>query len=529
MVPLRNVPTLSGYVLCFLMRWPIRSNILKVAILTVLSRFGGLIRDSLLAWLIGAGAVADAYTTALRIPNMLRDLLGEGALSSVIVSRLGALRADPTRCKLLVRQLVGFWGSIMTLVVVLGVCFSNQLVSLVAGGFSDVEKFNLSVQLTQRIFPYIGIVGLAAMTMGVLHHLKVFTWSSAASSFYNLTMIIMLLMGAWLFGDDPNSLVAWIAGSVVFSGIVQWFSQLPGFRGTGYSMLPSFKFKDPELKRIVLMLFPSVMSVAAVQVNVLVNHRYASELGDGAVASMYFAFRLMQLPVGVVGVAVSTVLLPTLGEHIRKGNDLGFGEEIAKSLITASFLSVPAVLGLTALGPQLVSVLYQRGEFDEHAAQVVWFALQGFLLGVLPYVYKKNLEQGFFAKGDTKTPLKISLFSIFVNASLNGTMVFALDLGLRGLCLGTSMVLWGNALLLIVALKKRHGVRFPLVGMLKNVLGMFVLSVAMYGFVGLLKKHLPFEDEILQVLTLASAGGAFYLGVAFLLKKTIAWDLRKLI
>jgi putative peptidoglycan lipid II flippase len=512
----------------------------------LLSRFGGLIRDALLASFLGAGWVADAYITALRIPNMLRDLLGEGALSSVVVSRLGALKGQDGRIKSLIRQLLGFWSLALGGIAFLGICCAPYLVSVIAHGLDSKESYELAVLLTRIIFPYIAIVGMAALTMGVLHHLKVFGWSTSSSSFSNLFMIIWLLLGGSFFQADIVSMSKWVALGVVISGLVQWGSQWPGFVGQNISLKPSFQFVDSELGNITRLLGPSILSVAAVQINVAVNHGFATTIGTGAASSVYFAFRLMQLPVGIVGVAVSTVLLPTLTDHLRENKLDRFGRELGSALVSASFLSIPAVAGLWVLGPEIISMLYERGRFDADASLGVWMALQGFLFGILPYVFNKSLIQAYFALSDTKTPVYISGVSILVNFGVNAYLVFGLGYGVKGLTTGTSCVLLGNFLMLLLGLRHRHGIRLPFLNMLKRWLPMLLFSGLMIYAIAFAQSLQPLQplqplvykgDEtgvdsslvlVFQTLSLTVLGGVTYLGSWFLLKKALKFDFRKL-
>ena len=492
----------------------------------MISRFGGLIRDSILASLLGGGWVADAYATALKIPNMLRDLLGEGALSSVVVARLGAIGNDSERSKRLVRELMGFWMIVLGGVACLGVLGAPLLVKAIAYGFNRPEQIELSIHLTRIIFPYVAIIGLAALSMGVLHHLRAFGWSSSASSFSNLSMIILLLGGAFFFKDNLHAMSTWIAISVVLSGLVQWATLLPGFKGSGISLVPLYKFNDSEIWNIVKLLGPSVLSVAAVQINVAVNHGFASALEEGSASSVYYAFRIMSLPVGIVGVAVSTVLLPTLTGYVRDKRQEDFRLEIAQALITGSFLTIPAVAGLFVIGPNLIALLYQRGQFNSHHTQMVWLALQGFLFGVLPYVYNKSLVQAYFAHSDTKFPLKISLLSIAVNGGLNAYMVYGLCWGIRGLTLGTSGVLLCNSLMLMAGLKWKYGYAMPWPKIIPALSMMVGLSVLMALGIEFLSHYGP--QKVWVTLVYTALGGAFYLGLWFVIKKMAKWDFRKI-
>lgn len=503
-----------------------KSNTLKVGSLVVLSRFGGLIRDSLLATFLGGGWVADAYTTALRIPNMLRDLLGEGALSSVVVARLG--QVEEQRQGPLVRQLMGFWLLVLGCVCLAGILLAPHLVGWIAGGLEG-EAAELTTDLTRILFPYILLVGLAAMTMGILHQRRIFGWSTSASSFGNLTVIFgMLLIGNFVAGE-AHELAYWISACVLLAGLAQWCSQFPGLRGTGLKLWPSFRFTDPEVKRVFALLGPSVLAVSAVQINVMVNVNYASELKiAGGLAALYFSFRLMQLPVGIVGVAVSTVLLPTLTDMAKGSKVVEMGREMGGALAGVLFLALPAVGGLWVLGPDLIALLYEHGRFDAAATERVWTCLQGFLWGILPYAFNKNLMQGFFAHSDTRTPLVVSTMSIGVNAALNHHLAFNLGWGLWGLTLGTSGVLAFNTLGLWLGLQWKHGIVLPIGELMKNVVLCVLLSCAMVGTLMWLRPMLTETWPLVRVVILTSAGAMLYLGPVLALKVLLGWDLRRL-
>ena len=491
-----------------------------------MSRILGLIRDSLIAHFIGAGLISDAFYTAFRIPNMLRDLLGEGSLSSIIVSRLGQVKEKKGKkaVKNLIQRLFGFWAVILCLISLLGMLFAPYLVQMMAWGFSDkVVLYQLTVDLTRKMFPFIGMVGLSALTMAVLHHHKIFGWSSAASSFLNLTIICISCYCYFSFNPSPESMVHYLVYAFLIGSVVQWVSMWPGLIKSKINFWPqnpfSFLWHDSEVNKVFLMLGPSILGVAAVQINVLVNHNYATFLSEGTVTHIYYSFRIMQLPVGIVGVAVSTVLLPKLSEYFSKNNTNAFSNEISTAITKVSFLTIPAIAGLSLVGDQLIIALYEHGKFSTQASSGVWLALQGYLIGILPYVFNKNLIQAFYARNDIKFPVLVSLISVLLNAGINYSLAFHFGMGAYGLTMGTSIVLAINTVALILGLKVKHQctLNYKKIG-----LQLFLISIAtifMCITVVMIQSRINLNHQVFQLILETVAGLISYFAFTFILKK----------
>ncbi|MBF0197641.1 MAG: murein biosynthesis integral membrane protein MurJ [Planctomycetes bacterium] len=508
----------------------IKSNTVKVGMLTLGSRCLGLGRDSLIASYLGSSWVSDVYITAFRIPNMLRDLLGEGALSSVIVSRLGVVKEEnEERLRPLIKALFGFWAIVLACVTAVGIFLAPYIVTFLSPGFHDnPEQLKLGIKLTRILFPYIFLVGLSAMTMGVLHHLRKFTWASSASIFFNGTAILSMLVLSFFWPSSPEQKVYLVAITMLLGGLVQMCSQWPGLKGSGFSLVPSFNWQDPEIKKVLMLIAPSIISVAAIQINVAVNHALSTLIGDGAATSLYYAFRLMQLPVGIVGVAVSTVLLPTLTQHFAKGEEKGFAFELSNALVAVSFLTFPAIGGLLALGEDVVEVIYGHGRFDQAAVSYSWLALQGYLFAIAPYVWNKNLIQGFFARSDTKYPLIVSFFSIIINAGVNITLVQVLDCGVRGLAMGTAFVLMMNSIFLVIGLRYKHGVSFPLRPIFIHLGTMLCWTALMVMSLFFVSQLLQDANIYLRVGCVVPVGMAVYFSLWAAFKRWGKKDFRKL-
>ncbi len=434
---------------------------LKVASMVLLSRVLGMARDMFYARLFGGGALFDAFATAYRIPNMLRDLLGEGALSSAVVSRLAQVEAREGRARVseVARRLMAFFGLLLIAVLILGELAAPSFAMALGPGFRDAPgKMELTIFLARVMFPYLALVGISALTMGLLHHVRAFGWAASASSFFNLA-VMAGTGGCFLLTRDPVFAVKGAAAAVLAGGVVQWLSLWPGLRGTGISLVPELRFSEPEIRKVLVMIAPSFLSVAAVQINVAVNHAFASYLAEGSVSHIYYAFRLMQLPVGIVGVAISTVLLTDLSRLHAQGDTGEFSRRMNKAIADVAFLFLPAVAGLGVLGRDVVALIYERGHFTATDTLGTSAALLGYLPGILAIGLNKNLLQGYYACGDTRYPMRVACFSIFVNALLNYTLAFKTSLGIFGLTAGTSVVLFLNTGQLWWGLRKRHALR----------------------------------------------------------------------
>jgi len=504
----------------------LKSHSLKVGSFVFLSRILGLARDSLIAHFIGAGKISDAFYTAFRIPNMLRDLLGEGALSSIVVSRLGQVKEKKGEKAVanLIQRLFGFWAVFLIIISLLGMLLAPFLVQFMAWGFNDnLELYELTVDLTRKMFPFIGMIGLSALTMGILHHHKIFGWSSAASSFLNLSIICVSCCCYFLYQTNAESMVHYLVYAFLIGSVAQWLSMWPGLIKAKVNFIPqnpfSFLWHDPEINKIFLMLGPSILGVAAVQINVLINHNYASFLSEGTVTHIYYSFRIMQLPVGIVGVAVSTVLLPKLSEYFSKHNNNAFSNEISNAITKVSFLTIPAIVGLSLVGDQLIVVLYEHGEFSTQASKGVWLALQGYLIGILPYVFNKNLIQAFYARNDVKYPVIISLISILLNAGINYCLAFHFGLGAYGLTMGTSIVLAINTIALVFGLKYKHRCSLNYKKICMQLLMIGIASLFMYMIVLIVQSKINLNNQILQLSIETTAGLLSYFTFSFIIKK----------
>src|SRR6202171_1047594 len=323
-----------------------------IGLAVMCSRLLGLAREQIFAALFGGGAAMDAFTAAFRMPNLLRDLFAEGALSTAFVTTFSKTiaRGGDTAAWRLANKVATLTAIVLSALCVLGIAFSPQLVAMLAPGF-DVGKAALTVTLTRIMFPFILMVSLAALVMGMLNAKNVFGMPAMASSFFNVGSIVGgVLLGAWLdphFG--PRALIGLAIGTLI-GGALQLGVQLPRLGRLGYQFRPDFAWRDAGVSAILALMGPSVIAASTTQFNVLVNSIFASTLGDGRIFWLSIAFRLMQLPLGLFGVALGTVSLPLLSRLAVGGDMAAFRGELARAMRLGFLLTIPSALGLVMLG-----------------------------------------------------------------------------------------------------------------------------------------------------------------------------------
>src|SRR3984893_15558922 len=356
-----------------------------VGIAILCSRVLGLIREQVFAGLFGAGKNLDAFLMAFRLPNLLRDLFAESALSTAFITTFSqkiAREGDESAWRL-ANKVATLTAVFMSAVTVLGIVFAPQLVDLLTWWNWPPDKTALTVWLTQIMWPFMLFVSLAALVMGMLNAKHVFGAPAMASSYFNLGSIIAgVSIGWWLdphFG--PRSLTGLAIGTLI-GGALQLGVQLPRLRRLGYQFKPDFAWRDAGVSAILALMGPSVIAASTTQFNVLVNSMFASTLGDGAIFWLAIAFRLMQLPLGVFGVALGTVTLPLLSRLAVAGRLDAFRSELARAIRWALLLTLPSMVGLIMLAEPIISVLYQHGKFNAYEAAQAAGALRFYAIGL---------------------------------------------------------------------------------------------------------------------------------------------------
>jgi putative peptidoglycan lipid II flippase len=461
MALLRSVATVGGY--------------------TMLSRVLGFVRDMMTAALLGAGPVTDAFFVALRLPNLFRSLFAEGAFSAAFVPLFAGMVAKDghPHAKLFAEDALAALLVALVVFVIAGEAATPWLLHILAPGFAaDPDKFALTVALTRITFPYLLFISLVALQGGVLNSLERFAATAVTPTLLNLFLIGALLLVRPISGEA----LAW---AVTLAGIAQFLWLMVSCWQAGLPLsLPRPRF-SPEVQRLVRLMLPGVFGAGATQLNLVISTAIASLLPTGAVSYLYYADRLEQLPLGVVGYAVGTAILPPLSRHVRMGDNAGAIETQNRGLELAFLLTLPAAVALGVAALPILEVLFQRGAFGPAEAHATAGALAAYAAGLPAFVLVKVMAPGFFARHDTATPVKIALAAIGVNVVLTTTLGLLTPLAHVGVACATSAAGWVNALLLIYLLHRRghfaldRRARRSLPRMLAAAIGMGVLLLVL--------------------------------------------------
>ena len=453
-----------------------------VALAVLCSRVLGLIRDQVFSMLFGGGEVMDAFIMAFRIPNLLRDLFAEGALSTAFVtvfSKTTAVEGDRAAWAL-ANKVATAAAVTVSFLTIAGIVCAPWIVAVLAPGF-DPAKAALTVTLTRVMYPFILMVSLAALVMGMLNAKDVFGVPAMASSFFNLGSIVVGVGLGWLL--DPHfgqRATLGLALGTLIGGAMQFAVQLPALRRLGYRFRPDLHWRDKGVKAILQLMGPSVIAASSTQVNVLVNSVFASRLGNGPVSWLQFAFRLMQMPLGIFGVALGTVALPLLARMAAGGNITGFRTELARGMRLAFLMTIPASIGLILLAEPIMSVLFQHGRFSAHDAYESAAALRFYAIGLCGYAALKVLVNAFYAIDRRKTPMIVSFCAVGLNLLLNWLFTVRLGWGHQGLALSTACIATTNFVVLYVLMHQHLG-RLESRAMLSLLLRLSVASVVLAG------------------------------------------------
>ncbi|HZT34030.1 MAG TPA: murein biosynthesis integral membrane protein MurJ [Bryobacteraceae bacterium] len=432
------------------------------------SRVTGLVRHMVMARLFGAGAIYDAFLLGFRIPNLTRDLFAEGALSAAFVPVFTQYLSTKGRRE--AAELSNLVATALLVVVgvfcVLGMVFSRQLVWLLAPGFAAVPgKFALAVSLTRVMFPFLLLVALAAQAMAILNACHRFGVPALASTWFNLGSVgFGLLIGYTAAPRLGMDLVTAMACGVVLGGVLQVAWQAPSLRREGFSFQPRVNLAHPGLRRIFSMLGPAVIANAAVQVNILVNTNFASAITDaagrvinGPVSWLSYAFRFLQLPLGLFGSALAAATLPAISRSVALGRMDEYRQTLAQSLGMVLLLTIPSAVGLAILGESMIGVVFQWGRFREFDTHQTAHALAAYAVGLAGYAATKILTPAFYALDDARTPMLVSVVSMAVNLGAAIGLVKGAGLGHVGLALATSAVALFSAAILFLLLRARLG------------------------------------------------------------------------
>ncbi len=491
---------------------------------TLVSRILGFVRDMVTAYFFGSGAATDAFFVAFRIPNLLRRLFAEGALSVAFIPVFTGYLSKHTRQEALDMARAVFTMLALTLlgVTALGEIFAPAMVGVMAPGFvDDPEKFRLTVTLTRITFPYIFFIGLVALCMGVLNSMGHFAAPALAPALLNVCMI----SGVYVWNLASGNPVYGLAAGVVAGGVAQLLLQVPFMKRKGVKLRPNFNFNHPALKRILLLMGPAAMGGAVYQVNIIVGTLLASLLPTGSVSYLYYADRVVEFPLGVFAIALGTAALPSMARHTAENNMAGLVQSFSHSLRLVMVISIPASAGLIVLREPITEVLFQRGAFTHLASLMTADALLYYTLGLWAFSAIKIVSSAFFAMQDTKTPLKVAILAFVANIGFSLALMGPLKHG--GLAFATSLAAMLNVGVLIFLLRTRLGQldgRHILITTLKTTAASLAMAAVLY-FSG--HEQWPF-GRMIKLPVLLAIGALVFLIAARLLRLDELADIGKI-
>ena len=423
-----------------------------VSAATLASRILGFLRDLVIARAFGAGAATDAFFVAFRLPNLLRRLVAEGALSSAFIPVFTEHVTTRSRAETLrmLRVVTGMMLLILGGLSLLGILAAPWVVRVMAPGFfADPAAGQLTVRLTRLMFPYLFLVGLSALAMGVLNAHRHFLLPALSPVALNIGIII----GAVVIAPRLPEPVVGLGVGVLLGGLGQLLLQVPWLAKRRLLATPRIDFRHPAVRRILGLMAPVVVGQSATHIGTVINTIIASFLAKGSVSYLYYADRLIEFPLGVFGVAIATAVLPTLSEQAARRDKAALRETVSFALRLVTFVSMPAAVGLFVLSEPIVRVLYERGRFGPAETVGTAAAVAMYALGIVGSSIAKILAQAFFAMGDTRTPVKVSVSAMAFNCTL--AFLLAPSLGHVGLALAIAAASTLNAIVLMVVIRRR--------------------------------------------------------------------------
>ncbi len=491
----------------------------KVSAATAFSRILGLIREQVVAFFFGAGLATDAFVAAFRIPNLLRDLFAEGALSSAFIPvfkdklvNRGEAEANRLACLTISLLIV-----IVGIIVVIGIIAAPIIVYISANGFTaDPYKFDLTVNLTRLMFVYLLLVSISAVIMGILNSRGQFGIPALSPAMFNLGMIITPVM-LYNYFDVP---IYTMAIGVVIGGIGQLVFQLPALFNFGFKFSFIFKLADEGIRRIGRLISPMILGLSASRINILVNTLLASLLIEGALSYLNFAYRLMHFPLGVFGVALGTVTLPKASDDVARQNTAELRNTFYEAAGLSMFLIIPSAVYLAGFGQDLVRLIYERGAFDATATFQTSRALFFYSFGLVGFAGVRVAAPIYYALGDAKKPMYFSILAVVVNIILN--FAFIPFWGFAGLAAATSMAgLLNFALLVLNLSKKSLDIDYLFIAV--KAFKFIVAALAAFTILSSVNLDVIFKngtilDKILIVIVQIGGMGIIYLTLSWLLK-----------
>jgi putative peptidoglycan lipid II flippase len=521
-----------------------------VSIAVMFSRVFGLVRETIFARFFGAGFLYDAFVVAFKIPNILRDLFAEGALSAAFVKVFTdyQIKQNEKEAWRLAGLMFNVLAIVMSGITIIGVLIAPYVVPLLARGF-EPEKAALAVTLTQIMFPFILLVALAALAMGVLNTKGRFGIPASASTAFNIVAILSglgmayyLSGGGWEIPHDKNAMppasalwaIIGMAIGTLIGGAAQLLIQIPSMLRAGFRFSPLVSFTDPGVRRVMRLMGPAIIGTSAVQVKVLVDLVVVSVI-DGGNSWLSYSFRLMQFPIGVFGVAIGTAAIPALS-RLASENNLGkFRDTLSDAIKLVFLMTIPAACGLVVLGEPIIRLIYQGGRFSAFDTNMTAWALTAYSVGLAGYAAIKVLSPSFYALDDAKTPMYVSVASVAIHAPTSFGLMYLLSTvgvtperpdgyGHVGVALATSTVALVNFLALTFLMRKRIGRlngRDIILSLVKIGVASAVMSAAAYASYYYIHRSLggtTFLHNLLETFVPIAIAGLVFVTAAKLLR-----------
>jgi putative peptidoglycan lipid II flippase len=498
-------------------------NLLKslaaVSSMTMFSRVLGFARDAIVARVFGAGMATDAFFVAFKLPNLLRRIFAEGAFSQAFVPILAEYKSKEGEeaTRVFIAYVSGLLTLALALVTVVGMLAAPWVIMVTAPGFADTaDKFALTSQLLRITFPYILLISLASLVGAILNTWNRFSVPAFAPTLLNVSMISFALFAAPHF-HPPVLALAW---AVTVGGVLQLFYQLPHLRKIGMLVLPRISFKNEGAIRVLRQMGPAILGVSVSQISLIINTIFASFLVSGSVSWMYYADRLMEFPSGVLGVALGTILLPSLSKSFSSGNHEEYNRLMDWGLRLCFLLALPSAVALGLLSKPLTVSLFQYGKFTAFDAQMTQRALIAYSVGLMGLIVVKVLAPGFYSRQDIKTPVKIAIVTLIMTQVMN--LAFIGPLKHAGLSLSIGLAACLNAGLLYWQLRKK-AIFTPEPGwrlfLFRLVCAVLVMAVVLVGVMSVMPAwHLGgMPDRLLRLVAVVVAGVVAYFATLLVL------------
>ncbi len=486
--------------------------VVTVGSYTGLSRIFGLVREILMSHFLGAGMVTDAFFVAFRFPNFFRRFFGEGAFNAAFVPLFASEMVEHGRehAKKIANDVFSCMAFFLTIFSITIILATPYIIHILAPGFATTpERLELATNFIRITFPYILFMSLTALISGILNSLNKFASAAAAPIILNLVMIASLLLSHYYGWDQGYSLCI----SVFIAGILQFAGVYYASSKQGFALTLKKPTLSPAVRKLLKVMGPSALGAGVMQINIFIDSVLASFLPTGAVSYLYYADRLNQLPLSIFGIAISTALLPLLAKQLQRGEDHQALRTTTQSIEASLLLTLPSTVGLIMMAVPIIDLIYGHGKFDTLAIAQTAPTLAAFAVGLPAYVVGKVLSTCFFARQDTKTPLKIASITIFINLALNLTLIGPLQH--IGLALSTAIAAWVNTALLAYVMHRKGWYTVMNKELfyvcVKICAATFIMGALLFALDFIIEKPTSTFEEIVNVMTRITAGGAPFL------------------